>query len=222
MSLPRAGLLVCIALCAAVGVLLLLRTPSAPPAPALERSPAPEPPRESPAHVQLEDPVAQGGAVELPPAPVAAPDPSSALLAEGVQRGWQLPVGKAWWTDTLINPDGREPAANEIASLQAQERHWIDQLTALRVKREQRRDIYANQRVAAGLAVEDPQGVDPAPEGKEHVVVNTHTPEEPSRFWRVDIGPGDDAELDHLDRQLASVWCEAVTDLRKRFGRPPR
>jgi len=103
--------------------------------------------------------------------------------------------------------------------LTAQARHWIDQLTLLRVNRKQRLDAYARERVAAGLAVEDPQGVDPAPEGKESVVVNTQTPGAPGTFWRVDIGPGDDPELDRLDRQLASVWCEAVLDLRKRFAK---
>jgi len=219
MSRPRAGLLVCIALCLAAGTLLLLRTRSAPPAPPLERPRTAEEPREPPPRVQLENPVGQPGPVQIPPAPLVAIEPPAELLAEGVARGWQLPVGKAWWTDKLINPDGRDPAATEIVSLTAQERHWIDQLTLLKVQREQRRDAYANERVAAGLAVEDPQGVDPAPEGKEHVIVNTHTPSEPSRFWRVDIGPGDDPELDRLDRKLASVWCEAVLDLRKHFAR---
>jgi hypothetical protein len=221
MSLPRAGLLVCIALLLGTGALLLLRTRSAPrtPEPALERPRTSEEPREPPARVQLEDSAANPGAVELAPAPVAAPEPPADLRAEGLARGWQLPVGKAWWTDTLINPDGREPAATEIASLTAQERHWIDQLTLLKVQRTQRRDAYADERVAAGLAVEDPQGVDPGPEDKEHKIVTTHTPSEPTRFWRVDFGPGDDAELDRLDRKLASVWCEAVLDLRKRFAR---
>ena len=70
---------------------------------------------------------------------------------------------------------------------------------------------------AAGLAVLDPQDMEPLPDGTEHVIVTTHTIEAPGSVWRVDVGPGDDAELDLLDRRFASMWSEAVLDLRRRF-----
>ena len=83
MSIPRAGLLVCIALILGLGVMLLLRTRNAPLAPALELPPAPEGPREAPTRAHLEDSGGNPGAVELPPAPLAAPEPPAELGAEG-------------------------------------------------------------------------------------------------------------------------------------------
>ena len=72
MSLPRAGLLICIALLLAAGVLLLLRTRSAPVVPPLEQPPALEGPRDSHTRVQLDDTGGRSSALEAPPAPAVA------------------------------------------------------------------------------------------------------------------------------------------------------
>ena len=152
------------------------------------------------------------------PTPVPAAQPSEDLLAEGLRRGWQLPVGKGWWTDTLINPTGADPQGRELALLQERVLTHGDALLALKQQRKQRLDAYCQERIAAGLAVPDPQGEEVLPEGKQHVIVTTHTLSEPTRFWRVDVGPGEDTELDDLDRSLARTWISAVQDLRARIA----
>ncbi len=222
MTRRRTGPLLLLALFLGGGALLLIRTRSRPRAPALEQPAATAEHPQERSEVQVESREGRTGAVGTPPAPAPAPEPPAELRELGAQRGWTLPVGKAWWTDPLINPSGADPAGAQLEALQAQVRHWSDQLVSIKVKRKQRRDAYCNERIAAGLAVADPEGQEDPPKGKEFVIVNTHTPENPGRFWRIDLGPGDDPELDRFDRQLSSTWCEAVLDLRRAFAEARR
>src|SRR5258706_11058131 len=167
MSLRRSGLLLLTLLLLAAGALLFLHTQSQPPAPALEQPRLPEEHPEQRPPLQLESSEGRASVAQVAPAPAAAPEPPADLRAAGEQRGWQLPVGKAWWTDPLINPGGAQPAGAELEALQARERQWSDQLIALKQKRKQRLDAYCNERIAAGLAVADPQGQETLPKGKE-------------------------------------------------------
>jgi hypothetical protein len=207
------------ALLLAAAVFVFLRTRSASGPPALERPSQSEPRTVAPPRPDLEAPAERAGAVEPAPAPPpAAPEPPEDLRAEGARRGWQLPVGKGWWLDTLINPGGADPSGPQIEALQEQVLGWGDRILSWKLKRKERMDAYCQERIAAGLAVQDPKPDDVLPASHEHVIVTTHTLQAPNQVWRVDVGPGDDAELDLFERQIASTWCDAVADLRRSFA----
>jgi hypothetical protein len=204
------------ALLLAAAVFVFLRTRGASP-PALERPPQSVPRPAAPPRTDLETAPERTSAVEPAP-PAAQPEPPEDLHAEGERRGWQLPVGKGWWLDTLINPGGSDPSGPQIEALQEQVLGWGDRLLSWKLKRKARMDAYCQERIAAGLALQDPKPGDVLPAGHEHVIVTTHTLQAPNQVWRVDVGPGDDAELDLFERQIASTWCDAVADLRRSFA----
>lgn len=217
MTARRAFLLLLCALLLGGGVLLVVRRRAQ--APALEGPSAPSatPPVRAEPESRPDPPVDRTPALEMPEQPAARAPRSEDLHALGARRGWQLPIGKGWWTDALINPTRAEPDGKALADLQERVLSWADRLLLQKRDRKQRFDDYCNERIAAGLALEDSRHEIPV-DGKEHAWINVHTLADPSRTFRVDVGAGDDAQLDELDRQIASTWSAAVEDLRARFA----
>ena len=221
MSSRRALTLLLAALLAAALVALLVRGKTQAPAPALEAPGNSAPPSQRKPEPPLESPGTSTRAGTEVPAPASAPPAAAGaedLHAEGARRGWQLPFGKGWWMDTLLNPKGLEPNAAQLGGLEERVLTWMDQLSGIRKSRKDRLTVYAQERVSAGLALQDPKVGDPVPAGKESFFLTTHSLEQPNQHWRVDVGPGEDTELDDLDRSLARTWISAVQDLRARIA----
>jgi hypothetical protein len=185
--------------------------------PSLERPHPAAPEASARQELQVESDSVRASAAPAADVPPPAGQPPEDLRAEGGRRGWQLPIGKGWWTDALINPTGVDPEGRMLEALQERVLGWCDQMLDLEQRREQRLTACCQERIAAGLAVED-NGHEFPSDGREHKWITVHTLADPNRTLRVDIGPGDDAGLDELDRQIASTWCEAVIDLRRRFA----
>jgi len=168
--------------------------------------------------VQLESASERQRADELAGKSATPPVPAEDLHAEGLRRGWQLPIGKDWWLDKLVNPAAVEPPASEIEKLQQRVLSWSETLRGLQTQQKQRLDAYGRERVAAGLAVLDPEGVQPQPPSSGHEIVTIRLPESPGSVWHVDVGPGDDAALDTIEGQIANTWSWAILDLRRGFA----
>ncbi|MBK7643280.1 MAG: hypothetical protein IPJ19_09545 [Planctomycetes bacterium] len=192
--------------------------PAALPGQAQESAPAARAPAQVRLESESERTEAGPGEREVPAAPVEPASAAEDLVAEGKRRGWQLPFGKGWWTDALINEAAMELDEARIQKLQQEVLDWGDKLLALKLERKKRLDAYCQERIAAGLAVMDPDPEAVLGDDKQHVIIVTHTLESPNQPWRVDIGPGDDRELDSLDQRIASTWCLAVRDLRRKLA----
>ncbi len=137
-----------------------------------------------------------------------------AIVAEGRSRQWQLPLGKGWWTDTLINPAALEFDLEQLPELQERALTWIDKLRELKDRRSTRLMEYCRERVAAGLALENPRGA-PPDDGREHMTITMPRAGQGNVTYRVDVAAGDDARLDSLDHQTAESWYTGVEDLRR-------
>lgn len=209
--------IVCLVALLAAGALYLLRPGVDSEAPALEQPARPDEPAQAQPRVRLESGTERQRADELAQKPPTPPAPAEDLRAEGLRRGWQLPIGKGWWLDTLVNPGMVEPSATEIEKLQQRVATWSETLRRLQAQRAQRLDAYGRERVAAGLAVLDPEGVEPQPPSSGHEIVTIRLPESPGSVWHVDVGPGDDVELDAIERETANTWSSAILDLRRGF-----
>lgn len=233
MALRSTTILAGLALAAAAALLVLVwhtrRSAALPPAPGTGQAEAAPAARSADALDAGEaGRIAAGADAGRPATPAGAGERRSradgfdALVAEGRAREWQLPLGKGWWSDALINPQAREFDLERLPELQVRALGWIDKLRELKERRSQRLVLHARERVAAGLALEDARGAAPQDDGLEHMTLQLPVPGRGNVSYRVDVKAGDDAELDSLEHQRAEAWYSAVEDLRRWIEAQPR